>query len=70
MKLIDDCFKQSDGTWDLSRFMWAALAVAFLCNAAYAVFTSHQFGAQDFGIGAGALLGAGGAGVWAHGKAP
>lgn len=70
MKLVDDCFKQADGTWDLSRLMWAGLIVAFVCNAAWAVLQSHGFDAQNFGIGAGALLGAGGAGVWAHGKAP
>lgn len=70
MKLIEDCFQNEKGEWDISRIAWAALIVAFICNAAWAVFTSHQFSAQDFGIGAAALLAGGGAGTMWHGKAP
>lgn len=65
MKLIDDCFKQADGTWDLSRLMWAFVVVSFVVGA-----LMHFSTAQDFGIGAGAVLGGGGLGVMAHGKAP
>lgn len=64
-KFLSDCFKQSDGTWDLSRLMWAGVVVAFVVGALW-----HFTTAQDFGIGAGAVLGGGGLGAWAHGKAP
>lgn len=70
MKLITDCFQNEAGEWDLSRLMWAVAVMGFLANAAYAVFTSHQFSAQDFGVGGAALLSGGGAGAWLHGKAP
>lgn len=55
--------------WDLARIAWAAMIAGFLVNAGVAVFTSHQFSAQDFGLGAAALLAGGGAGTWMHGKA-
>ncbi len=70
MKLLSDCFQNEKDEWDISRIMWAALIIGFICNAAWAVFHSHQFDAQNFGIGAGALLGGGGAGTMWHGKAP
>lgn len=70
MKLIEDCFQDGTGAWDVSRIMWAVAIGAFLANAAFAVFTSHQFGAQDFGVGAAALLGGGGVGTFFHGKTP
>ncbi len=70
MKLITDCFQDEAGEWDLSRIAWACLIVAFICNAAWAVFKSHGFDAQNFGLGAGALLAGGGAGAMWHGKAP
>lgn len=69
MKLITDCFQNEAGEWDLARIGWAALIAGFLCNAGMAVFSSHQFSAQDFGLGAAALLAGGGAGAWMHGKA-
>lgn len=67
---VTDLFQNERGEWDLSRVMWAMTVLGFLANAAYACFTSHQFNAQDFGLGAGAILAAGGAGAWMHGKAP
>lgn len=70
MKLIEDCFQNEAGEWDLSRIMWAALVLGFICNAAVAVFSSHQFSAQDFGLGGAALLAGGGAGAMLHGKTP
>lgn len=65
MKFLSDCFKQTDGTWDLSRIMWAVAVVTFLIAAAW-----HFTTAQDFGIGAGAVLGGGGLGTMLHGKSP
>lgn len=70
MKLIEDCFQNEAGEWDLSRIAWAATIAGFLANAAVAVITSHQFSAQDFGLGGAALLGGGGLGAMLHGKAP
>lgn len=70
MKLIEDCFQDEKGEWDLSRIMWAAVIIGFMANAAVAVFASHQFSAQDFGLGGAALLGGGGLGTMLHGKTP
>lgn len=69
MKFITDCFQNEQNEWDLARVMWAVAILAFLANAGWAVFTSHQFSAQDFGVGGAALLGGGGCGAWLHGKA-
>lgn len=65
MKLIEDCFQNEKGEWDLSRILWAIVVVTFLLAASW-----HFSTAQDFGIGAGAVLGGGGIGAWMHGKAP
>jgi hypothetical protein len=70
VKLITDCFQNEANEWDISRIMWAITIVGFLINAGIAVFSSHQFSAQDFGLGGAALLGGGGLGTMWHGKAP
>jgi len=65
MKLITDCFQNEQNEWDISRIMWAVAVLTFLVSAAW-----HFTTAQDFGIGAGAVLGGGGLGAMWHGKAP
>lgn len=70
MKLVEDCFQNEAGEWDLARIGWASMIAGFLVNAGVAVFSSHQFSAQDFGLGAAAILGGGGLGAMWHGKAP
>jgi len=69
-KLLTDCFQDGQNAWDISRIMWAVTIIGFLANAGVAVFSSHQFSAQDFGLGGAALLGGGGLGTMFHGKAP
>lgn len=61
-------FKQANGTWDLSRVLMAAMAVAYIGQSAYALWSGQHFDWQAFGIGAGAITGGGGAGVWMHGR--
>lgn len=69
MKLIDDLFKDAQGLWDISRIAWAGMVVGFLANAAWAAWSSKTFNAQDFGVGAAALLAGGGFGVKQHSQA-
>lgn len=68
-KLMSDLFQNGQNEWDIGRIVWAAVILGFLLNAAWAVYTSHQFSAQDFGLGGAALLAGGGAGALLHGKA-
>ena len=70
MKLIHDMFYQADNTLDLSRVLMGLLVVAFISQSAWAILHNNQlFDWQSFGIGGGALLGGGGAGVMWHGRA-
>ena len=66
--VLASLFKQANGTWDLSRVLMAAMAVAYIAQSAYALWSGQHFDWQAFGIGAGAITGGGGAGVWMHGK--
>lgn len=63
-------FKQANGTWDLSRILMAMMAISFIGQSAYALWRGQHFDWQSFGIGAGAITGGGGAGVWMHGRSP
>ena len=57
-------FTGKDGeTYDLGRILWAVAAVGFVVFAAIAVLHGKDFNPQDYGIGAGSLLGGGGAGI-------
>lgn len=48
-------------TLDLGRVLWAAGAITFMGTAVYAVWKGQPFAPQDYGIGLGAVLAAGGA---------
>ncbi len=66
-KIIQDTL-QTQGKWDTAKLMWVSLAVGFLVLAAVSVIVHRNpFVAQDYGIGAGALLGGGGVGSFVHG---
>lgn len=66
--VLASLFKQANGTWDLSRVLMAGMAVAYIAQSAYALWSGQHFDWQAFGIGAGAITGGGGAGVWMHGR--
>lgn len=68
--VLASLFKQANGTWDLSRVLMAGMAVAYIGQSIYALVRGQHFDWQAFGIGAGAITGGGGAGVWMHGKSP
>lgn len=50
-------------TYDPARVLWIAVSCAFVILAAYSVLHGNPFNAQDYGVGGGAILGGGGAGV-------
>ena len=66
-KIIQDTL-QTQGKWDPAKIIWLSSAVGFLGLAGVSViWHRNPFVAQDYGIGAGALLGGGGLGSFAHG---
>jgi len=66
-KIVQDIF-QTQGKWDPAKLGWMASVAGFLGLAGVAVIVhKNPFVAQDYGIGAGALLGGGGLGSFAHG---
>ncbi|MDE2098372.1 MAG: hypothetical protein KGL39_14050 [Patescibacteria group bacterium] len=66
-KIIQDTL-QTQGKWDTAKLMWVSSAVGFLVLAGVSVIVhKNPFVAQDYGIGAGALLSGGGLGSFAHG---
>ncbi len=50
-------------SWDLGRVLWALIGVAFVVFAAWSLLHGGAFDPQNFGVGAGSILGGGGAGV-------
>lgn len=62
-KVIKDLFTSLDGeSFDIGRVLWAFGVITFLCLSAYTViWQGKAFAMQDFGIGIGATLAAGGA---------
>ena len=63
-KVIKDCLTGIDGeTYDPARIYLAAGVAVFLGNAVLALIHGQTWNAQDFGLGFGALLAAGGAGI-------
>lgn len=61
---IKHCLTGVDGrTWDLGRVLWALTGVAFVVFAAWSLLHGGVFDPQNFGVGAGTILGGGGAGV-------
>ena len=64
MKIIKHILTGIDGeTYDPARVIWVAISFTFIVGALYGIFHGKDFNMQDFGIGSGALLGGGGAGV-------
>lgn len=68
-KWFHDALYQNDDTLDLSRVLMALMALAYIGQSAWALSKGQAFDWQSFGIGAGAVLGGGGTGVWLHGRA-
>lgn len=50
-------------TFDISRVLLFAMGIAFIGQGIWHVYANKTFDPQAFGIGAGALLGGGGAGI-------
>jgi len=70
MGIIKDLVTEADGeSFCPERVLLIIGALVFLGLAVFAVFHGKDFNAQDYGIGFGSLLGGGGAGIWAKGKA-
>lgn len=68
MKFVDDLFK-TDGKWDASATGWALMAWLAMVATFVATACMHPAASlQDFGIGAGAVLGGGGVGTYLHSK--
>jgi hypothetical protein len=59
MKLIRDILTDYDGqTYDTARVMAVAIIAAMLTFQAFAVWHSHSFDVQSFGMGMASVLGA------------
>lgn len=66
MSVIRGIFTGKDGnTYDLGRILWAAMGFGYVIFAAISVWRDGSFNPQDFGIGAGTILGGGGIGIGA-----
>lgn len=60
-----DCFTNATDDYDLGRVLWAVAVVVFLFLSVYSVVVAKQpFDAAVYGMGLGAVLGAGGAALW------
>lgn len=61
-KVLKDCATGIDGeTYDVVRVLVILACVELLILQAKYLFITHEFSAQDFGVGFGAILAAGGA---------
>lgn len=70
MKLLNDLFTEADNqTFDMKRLLWSVGVVSGLGFQGYAIFKGQTFSIQDFGIGLGAMLAAGGAALSMNRKA-
>lgn len=67
-KLLAMVFESPPGRIDLSRIIMLTMAVAYVCQSGYAIWRGQHFDWQSFGIGAGAIMAGGGAGVLMHGR--
>jgi hypothetical protein len=56
---------KDNATLDLGRVLWAQGTLVFSGLAIYHVIHTHTFDYQAFGLGFGAVLGAGGVAIWA-----
>lgn len=63
-KFIKHCLTGMDGcSWDIGRVLWALVTVAFVVFAGWSLFRGGAFDPENFGVGAGTILGGGGAGI-------
>ena len=71
MKWFKDALTEIDGqSWDLKRIAGASVLVGFHANAIYSTFVLRTPPSlQDYGIGAGLIVGAIGAAIFAGAKA-
>lgn len=61
-RIFKDCFTLADGeTYDLGKILWAISVIVFLTLSILDVIHTKTFEYQDFGIGLGTVLAAGGA---------
>lgn len=68
-KFLKDCVTGIDGeSYDIGRAALALVSIGFVVFAGWAVFHGKDFNPQDYGIGAGSILGGGGAGIAMKGK--
>lgn len=64
LNAIKSAFTGKDNnTIDLGRVLWAKMSLVFCGASLYAIYNGQEFDASLFGIGAGAVLAAGGAGL-------
>ena len=64
LTLIHDCLTGIDGvTYDPARVYLFVAVAGFLAATLYAIYQGQPWDAQDYGVGFGALLGAGGLGI-------
>ena len=67
-KWLSMAFESPPGKIDLSRVTLLLMALAYVAQSGYALWRGQHFDWQSFGIGAGAITGGGGAGVFLHGR--
>ena len=68
MKLLAMAFESPPGKIDLSRVVMVGMALAYIVQSGYSIWRGQHFDWQAFGIGAGAIMAGGGAGVMMHGR--
>lgn len=62
--LLKDLLTGIDGeSYDIGRVLWFCCGIAFILFTGYDVYHGGHFDPNNFGIGSGAILGGGGAGV-------
>ena len=68
MSLLTIFSGKDNKSLDLGRILWAKMAVFFCGATIYAIYQGQEFDPSLWGIGAGAVLAAGGAGLAAKAK--
>jgi len=69
LNAIKSAFTGKDNnTIDLGRVLWAKMSLVFCGASIYAIYNGQAFDPSMWGVGAGAVLAAGGAGIAAKAK--
>ena len=69
MDMLRKSFTGKDNeTLDIGRVLWAKMSLVFCGASIYAIYSGQAFDPSMWGVGAGALLAAGGAGIAAKAK--